>query len=560
VLFPAWVWAQSPGESFILCSYSDSLSEELNMARRALLQSAWFQETFPGKVLFSPDQNRREQFKNLAGGQAIATSTEGTLTGKGGDYLLIDDLLSPQQSYSDLERQNANRFFDSTLRSRLNEPATGRIIVICQRLHEADLVGYLAESEPGAWQVLNLPMECEQDEVITFPISGRVIHRTAGDLLHPQRWPKVWVDKQKRTIGRVVWSSQYQQRPSPKEGNLVKVSDIMYYGGKDLVTGEKDPDLPADFERRIISVDAAFKDKSSSDYVCILVIGVVGARRYVLHIVNSHLNLDGTENEIRAAHANFGPISCVLVEDKANGVAVVSHLTEEIPGVIAVDPRGGKFEREAHNWFFDRTGAWTNKAIDQLCLFPNAKNDDIADAVSQAAIWLQSHSYALTLVDYIKKTAVAVAAGVLDVFGARRRAQHASGEVAAARTPAQTRVENYEKLREKPEVCPVCGMKALGQHPDGHFKTLCRQCGAVNGVIPVVLVVGSKCPVAGCDLAMQWSGGVLRCQNHGQPPASGNPPRGVTRKQAERLRGQFALGDMDSMDAKIGRSFGRYGW
>src|ERR1700730_16788491 len=58
VLFPAWVWAQSPGESFILCSYSDSLSEELNMARRTLLQSAWFQETFPGKVLFSPDQNR----------------------------------------------------------------------------------------------------------------------------------------------------------------------------------------------------------------------------------------------------------------------------------------------------------------------------------------------------------------------------------------------------------------------------------------------------------------------------------------------------------------------
>src|ERR1700730_11099760 len=124
---------------------------ELNMSRRTLLQSKWFQETFPNKVLFSADQNRREQFHNQAGGVSIATSVEGTLTGKGADYLLIDDLLRPQQSYSDLQRVNANRFFDSTLRSRLNEPATGRIVAICQRLHETDLVGHLLENEPGAW-------------------------------------------------------------------------------------------------------------------------------------------------------------------------------------------------------------------------------------------------------------------------------------------------------------------------------------------------------------------------------------------------------------------------
>src|SRR6266852_1111994 len=73
VFFGAWVWAKSPERSFILTSYSDSLSEELNMARRTLLQSEWYQRTFPGKVRFSADQNRREQYKNLAGGQAIAT-------------------------------------------------------------------------------------------------------------------------------------------------------------------------------------------------------------------------------------------------------------------------------------------------------------------------------------------------------------------------------------------------------------------------------------------------------------------------------------------------------
>src|ERR1700676_3555544 len=140
VFFGAWVWARTPGESFILTSYSDSLSEELNIARRTLLMSEWFQSTFPGKVQFSADQNRREQYKNTAGGQSIATSVWGVLTGKGADYLLVDDILSPQQSYSDLERENGNRFFDSTLRSRLNEPTTCVIVIICQRLHEADLV------------------------------------------------------------------------------------------------------------------------------------------------------------------------------------------------------------------------------------------------------------------------------------------------------------------------------------------------------------------------------------------------------------------------------------
>ncbi len=396
-----------------MTSYSDSLSEELSVLRRNLLQSPWFQETFPNQVRFLADQNRREQYGNQRGGMMIATSTAGTLTGKGADFLIVDDLLSPQQSYSDLERINANRFFDSTLRSRLNEPVRGGIVVVCQRLHEADLPGHLLESEPGVWTIVNMPMIAEADESIVFPISGRVVERKTGDLLHPARFPKTWCEKQQLTLGRLVWSAQYQQRPSPLEGNLIKVSDVLFYGGKDPHSATRDPDLPLEFERKIISVDCTFKDKSTSDYVCILVIGIVGARRYVLHIVNSRLSLDATENEIRAAHSNYGPIAATLVEDKANGSAVISHLRDEIPGVIAVNPEGGKISRmmaaapefEANNWFFDRTGAWTNRAIDQLCLFPNAKNDDIVDSISQAAVWLQKNRHELGLLEYLKKLA-----------------------------------------------------------------------------------------------------------------------------------------------------------
>jgi len=536
VFWPAWCWAKDAGLSFILTSYSDSLSEELSVTRRNLLQSDWFQSTFPNQVRFSTDQNRREQYGNIRGGMMIATSTAGTLTGKGGDFLVVDDLLSPQQSYSDLERENANRYFDSTLRSRLNEPVRGGIIVVCQRLHEHDLPGHLIDSEPGGWTVVNMPMIAEVDEQITFPLSGRVIERKAGDLLHPARFPKGWCDKQQKTLGRLVWSSQYQQRPSPIEGNLVKASDVRYFGGKDSATGERDPDLPEEFERTIISVDCSFKDLSTSDYVALLVIGIVGSRRYVRHIVNAHLDLDGTENEIRSAHMNFGPISCVLVEDKANGSSVINHLKEEISGLIAVNPEGGKVSRmmaaapefQANNWFFDRTGAWTNKAIDQLCLFPNARYDDIADAVSQATIWLQANTYELGLLAYFKQ-----------IVSGKRKPPSSMKQIArgAAVKEEKPVIVTGDQAAEyvaghPPPLCPHPDCKNpctfLQRDHEGEWHVHCRQCGRMDGQDMVKPINGNLCWVKGCGLPLVWSGGIQRCQNHGQLLSKGNPPNGAT--------------------------------
>ncbi len=531
VFFPAWCWTKSPEQSFILTSYSDSLSEELNMARRTLLQSDWFQETFPNTVRFSPDQNRREQYKNLAGGQAIATSTEGTLIGKGADYLLVDDLLSPQQSYSYLECINANRFFDSTLRSRLNDPMTGKVIVVCQRLNERDLVAHLQENEPSVWTFINLTMEAEQDEEIRFPVSGRMMHRKAGDLLHPARWPKSWCEKQKRTLGRLVWSSQYQQRPSPLEGNLIKASDIQYYGGKDLLTGDLDAQLPASFERTILSVDCSFKDLSTSDYVAILVIGVVGSRRYVRHIVNARLDLDGTENEIRAAHRNYAPVSAVLVEDKANGSAVIKHLRDEIPGLIPLSPEGGKTSRimaaspefQAHNWFFDRTGAWTSRAIDQLCQFPNAKNDDLADAVSQAAIWMQANAYELGLVDFFKKLATGAKKVVSSVEGPlQRKPQPGAAEPASPVVTKDQWREWCDHHKAPPCPHPECKSTATVIL---NARLHCNNCGRYNGQ-ELPKTPGQCC---GNFLAQNVSG-QIRCGNCGTQTSSGAVIAGVSRK------------------------------
>jgi predicted phage terminase large subunit-like protein len=163
----------------------------------------------------------------------------------------------------------------------------------------------------------------------------------------------------------------------------------------------RDADLPTSFDLKVISVDCAFKALASSDRVAIIVVGVKGPNRFVLHVTNDHLNLDATENEIRRLHSLHSPISVALVEDAANGASVVAHLTEQIPGVIARSAQGGKMSRmmasapswQAHNWFLDRTASESNEFVNQITQFPLGRADDIADAMSQCEIYLQENTF-----------------------------------------------------------------------------------------------------------------------------------------------------------------------
>ena len=184
--------------------------------------------------------------------------------------------------------------------------------------------------------------------------------------------------------------------PAPLGGNLIKRSEVRYYGGIDPRTGQPDETLPTSFDMKIISVDAAFKDLATSDYVAIGVIGVKGRKRFVLNVVNKHLDAFATEAEIRRQREVHRPISAVIVEDKANGPAVVQRLKLNVPGVVGINPQGGKVARmfaaapewQAGDWYVDRNAAWTEPFIQQITMFPSAAHDDMADMMTQAAAWL----------------------------------------------------------------------------------------------------------------------------------------------------------------------------
>jgi len=530
-LFLVWLWLHDPTKSFLACSYEIDLSLNGNADRRRVMESKWFKDLFGDAFQISTDRSQAQEFSTTAGGTMQAASTNSKAQGRGGDLIVCDDPLSGDVAYSESFRNEVNFWFERQLPQRLNNPSESAIVVVMQRLHQNDPSGFLLSQENSEWVLLKLPLICEQDETIVFPHSGRVWHRKKGDCLDSRRWSPRTVRERQRN--RLVFASQFQQSPMALEGNLVKMTDLVFYGGRDPQTGVMDPGLPEKFDRKIISVDCAFKDLRTSDYVAVIVVGILGSRRYLLHVTNAHLDLTGTENEIRNCHATFGPISATLVEDQANGASVVAHLREEIAGLVPVTPQGGKVARvvaaspefQAHNWIVERNGPWTHKVIEQLCMFPNAKNDDITDAITQASIWLQSNSASLGLIDYLKSF----------VTGQRKlppsAAERAQGAV-IGRSGGITRVEGG-KNEGQPQKCPLCGGPRIWMSTGtpGILKAHCNQEASDDGVLPA--------PPETANHTHKWReipGGQQKCNDCELQRWIGTPPTvtGISRADYER--------------------------
>src|SRR5581483_7195003 len=390
VFYPAWSWTKAAGHRFLCSSYSGDLATDHNIERRQILDSAWFQETFPGRVAFSRDQNRVTSFKNTVGGRMMVPSPTSTATGRGAHDVIADDLVSVDDADSETKRVAANNFWDRTLRSRLSNQITGAFIVVMQRLHEEDLTGHLLKKNPGQWEHIAIPMIAEKDETWKFPISGRVVTRKQGEPLWPARFPLEICQALEKDFGPYYWSAQYQQSPAPASGGIIKRSWISYYRER-----------PSKFDFKCQSWDCTFKDTSKSDFVA----GHVWARRggdfYLLRRVHERMDTPATMAAIRGTRVLHRDANVILIEDKANGPAVISMLRNEIPGILAWDPKGDSKESRlravaplfaAGNVHFPdpeiEGNEWVVDVVEQLVKFPKVAHDDDCDATSQALIYM----------------------------------------------------------------------------------------------------------------------------------------------------------------------------
>ena len=192
VAFPAFVLGQDPSKRIVVVSYGSDLAVKLANDCRAILQCPWYLRAFPGTRI-SRNKNTESEIATTRYGFRLATSVGGTLTGRGGDILIIDDPLKPQDAYSESKRSAANEWFDNTLLTRLDDKQTGAIVVVMQRLHADDLTGKLLRNSDG-WTVLNLPAIAEKDEQIPigedryfYSQGGRPVARRTREFTSSER-------------------------------------------------------------------------------------------------------------------------------------------------------------------------------------------------------------------------------------------------------------------------------------------------------------------------------------------------------------------------------------
>lgn len=385
VIWVAWMLGNDPTLNFVCVSYSNELSGKLARDCHSLMSSAVYREIFPATIL-SPRRSASYDFETTRGGGRLATSVTGTLTGRGGDIIILDDVIKPEDANSETIRNSVNEWFRSTLASRLNDKATGAILCVMQRLHENDLAGMLIES--GVWNLLSFPAIAVEDQNIAL-IGGKVYRRKEGDVLHPEREPLAVLEEQKASMGSHAFEAQYQQNPVPAAGNVFKANWFKTSSTPLQGTG---------WRRNVQSWDTAIKSGTSNDWSVCVTATIIGNHIYIIDVWRGRLEYPDLQRKVIEL-AQTHKAETLLIEDKASGQQLLQALRAEshsgVPYPIGKTPVTDKYSRaagvsamvEAGQVFLPDEGHWVAEFKSELLAFPNGRFDDQLDAFTQLLNW-----------------------------------------------------------------------------------------------------------------------------------------------------------------------------
>lgn len=365
--FPSRYLMQYPDNKVIITSRDDNLAERFGLLNRRKF-TEWGEKLFGLRVSKDNASKTVWSIEGHAGG-LLAAPILGGITGNGANLLIVDDpVKNRQEADSETIREKIWSEWHDTLLTRLEGNAS--IIVIMTRWHDDDLVGRLIIE--GGWDVIRLPVVCED--------KNDLLGRKIGDLLCPELgFDADWAEDKKRAVGTRTWNALYQQRPAPESGGLVKREWFKRY-----------KKVPEKFDRYTQSWDCAFKGGEDNDYVAGGVWGQVGADHYLLHIFHKQIDFVETIQAVSDVTSKYPKAIGKLIEEKANGPAVINVLSKKIGGIISINPKDSKEARvnasspliEAGNVYIPE-GAEGDELIEEFCVFPNGKHDDLVDMTTQ---------------------------------------------------------------------------------------------------------------------------------------------------------------------------------
>lgn len=368
---PSWYLGRCPKNRVIEISYSEDFAQLFGRRNKSKIEQ--FGNVFGVELADSPNNNTEFELSNNIGGM-ISRGVMSGVTGRSCNLMIIDDpIKNRQEADSETYRKRVFDEWENSFKTRL--AAGAKVIIIQTRWHEDDLAGRVIANEKHI-EVINLPCEAER---------GDPLGRREGEALCPEiKKDTTWLREYKASYltkdGSRAWNALFQGRPTSAEGNLIRRGWWKYY------------DVLPEMIQEIISVDATFKGNEDNDFVAIQCWGKRNADMFLVDAVKAHLNFPETMQAIRDMKSKHPKVAMILIEDKANGPAIIQMLQMEIPGIIGVNPDGGKVSRvnaisgaiESGNVYLPRNAAFTGDFVEECSAFPNGKHDDQVDCMSQA--------------------------------------------------------------------------------------------------------------------------------------------------------------------------------
>lgn len=381
VAYVAYLLGHNPSIKILVASYGLDLARKHSEDCRKVMSAPWYLEMFP-KTRLATKGNTLEEIRTTMGGYRKAVSIGSAVTGHGADIIIIDDLLKANDAQSEVELVRAQEFIENTLLSRFDNPSEGSVVMVAQRLHEADPPGYLLDK--GIYRHLNLPAIAEDEE--TIPIGqNKIIRRSHGDLLFPERLSKDTLDRMRKEMGNAVFNCQYQQNPIAPDGSPLRWE---WFGTYDF-------DKPRNCYQLVVqSWDTGTSASPRSDFSVCTTWGFGDQSWYLLDVWRGKLDYPELKAKTIELTQKWNP-DRVLIEDAATGRPLLSELSLNDRRYQRVRPKDDKKIRfasacapvEEGIFQLPKAASWLPDFKRELQSFPRGQYDDQVDSFSQFVNW-----------------------------------------------------------------------------------------------------------------------------------------------------------------------------
>jgi predicted phage terminase large subunit-like protein len=383
-LFPAYLMGKKPDSKLIVGSHTAELAQRFGRMIRNLVADERYKELFPD-FLLSADSKAAGRWDTSHGGEAFFIGKGGAMTGRGGNVVILDDILDEQDALSNTAMENTWEWYQSGPRQRLQP--NGAIIVINTRWKTDDLSGRLLKLQ-GA-------IKSDKWEILEFPAI-----LPSGGPLWPEYWKLEELEAVKHTIGLQKWNAQWQQTPTADEGAILKREWWQRWK----------PEEPPLVEYIIQSYDTAYSKKETADYSVITTWGVFvqdqdsGPNIILLDVKKGRWDFPELKRIAREEYKAWNPDN-VLIEAKATGITLQQELRRVGIPVTMYSPGGRRAGQDKvsransiapileSGMVWAPETEWADELIEECAAFPNGDHDDMVDSTTQALMRFRAGNF-----------------------------------------------------------------------------------------------------------------------------------------------------------------------